>query len=43
MGVRLRRVRDDELWRAGGFELDDYAERGIDVSHDRLQADARRA
>jgi hypothetical protein len=33
MGVRLREVRDAELWRAGGFEsFQDYAERGVDVS-----------
>jgi hypothetical protein len=33
MGVRFARVRDEELWRAGGYaSFDDYAIQGIDVS-----------
>jgi hypothetical protein len=33
IGARLARVRDEELWRAGGFEgFEDYVERALDVS-----------
>lgn len=33
MGLRLARIRDEELWRLGRYEgFDDYVERALDVS-----------